>query len=190
MFTLLLIFLLVVSIKIVPSYRAVRQVPSPHAPKPAEPKGRKADDWKHSKNYNWETSSYFNPVSQDITNASAERLCESYPDHLLSLMVQPVLKLGHEENKARVEAQLSSVSACIKDLLIFSDLEETIRGHQVYDILADLPATYRINNPDFSHYTYMQELHAKGELDNHTEGTKKLSIDGWAMDKYKFFPSK
>ncbi|RYP20706.1 hypothetical protein DL765_002656 [Monosporascus sp. GIB2] len=135
--------------------------------------------------YEWDTTSDFIPVSQDASGTSTEELCRSFPHHLVRHMVQPILKMGHTETRDKIEAQIGSVSACINDLLIFSDLEETLHGHQVIDVLTDMPAVYHFDNEDFVNYTRIRhqqhQAHDPGSNDTWT-------IDGWRLDKYKFLP--
>lgn len=139
--------------------------------------------------YPYETVSDYDPVSLDPANKSTADLCASFPKHLLSL-VQPVLKIGHSEDRAKLDAQLDSVSACFQpdELLIFSDLDEPIRNHTAIDILANLPPKYydQEYNPDIASYLLQRELKKNGKLDQDKEATKK--IDGWKIDKFKFLP--
>lgn len=137
--------------------------------------------------YPFETTSDFFPVQIDAAGKTVDELCQTFPKHILKT-IQPVLKMGHGENRAKIEAQLDSVSACFDkdDLLIYSDLEETIRGHHVHDILADLPASYYVDNPDFQHYIWQKEMQANGTLDHDKAATGR--INGWILDKYKFLP--
>lgn len=125
----------------------------------------------------------------DPAKSTTEELCASFPRHMLE-SVQPVLKMGYSENRDKVEGQLNSSSACFQpgELLIFSDLDETLRGHDVIDILAYLPETY-YNTTEYKKmepYLLQKELKANGTLDNNKEAKKK--IDGWAIDKFKFLP--
>lgn len=140
--------------------------------------------------YPFSTTSYFRPVSVENPNSkSKDELCATFPKHLLLNSVQPVLKMGHGEDRAKIEAQLDSVSACFDkdELLIFSDLDETIRGREVVDVLADLPAIYYTDdNPDLINYIWQKEMKANGTLDKDKEATAR--IDGWILDKYKFLP--
>ncbi|KAB5536315.1 family 31 glycosyltransferase [Coniochaeta sp. 2T2.1] len=138
--------------------------------------------------YPHETTSQFFPVFFDVSTAKKADLCASFPRYLLQ-RIQPVLKMGHGESRDKIEAQLDSVSACFApdELLIFSDLAETIREHKVIDIIADLPDSYRgADNPDFEGYLTMQAMRANGTLDSDKEAMKK--INGWKLDKYKFLP--
>lgn len=138
--------------------------------------------------YPYETTSQFFPVSidGDVAKAKTTDLCASFPSYLTN-RIQPVLKMGHGESRDKVEAQLDTVSACFSpdELLIFSDLDETIRGRTVIDILADLPESYRHDNPDFEGYLAMQAMRRNGTLD---EPDSRSKINGWKLDKYKFLP--
>lgn len=137
--------------------------------------------------YPFETTSQFFPISMDITRAKTADLCASFPSYLTQ-RIQPVLKMGHGESRDKIEAQLDSVSACFTadELLIFSDLDETVRGRAVIDILADLPESYRHDNPDFDGYLAMQAMRRNGTLD--VDATATRAINGWKLDKYKFLP--
>ncbi|KHO10843.1 hypothetical protein MAA_11524 [Metarhizium robertsii ARSEF 23] len=142
-----------------------------------------------NKTYNFPTTSEFQPVSQSPGSKTTKQLCASFPKHKLS-RIQPVLKMGYSENRDKIESQLDSVSACFStdDLLIFSDMEETLRGHKVIDILAYLPDTYRkgSDTSKFQQYLLQKEMKENKILNVDKEATKK--IDGWALDKFKFLP--
>ncbi|KAK7946646.1 glycosyltransferase family 31 [Apiospora aurea] len=135
----------------------------------------------------WETTSSFQPVSfPDIGAVTDDDLCRSFPQQKLAHLVQPVLKFGHGDQPARVESQLSSVSACLQDLLIFSDYEETISGRHVYDVIATTPASYRRDNPDFINYLTLHGLNENGTVLK--PGEPRPEVNGWIIDKYKFLP--
>lgn len=138
--------------------------------------------------YPFETTSQFFPVAMPVEDKTTKDLCASFPSYLTQ-RIQPVLKMGHGETRDKIVAQLDSVSACFTDeeLLIFSDLDETIRGHTVIDILADLPESYRVGNPDFDNYLTMQAMRRNGTLDSDKNAT--AAINGWRLDKYKFLPA-
>ncbi|KAK8109930.1 glycosyltransferase family 31 [Apiospora kogelbergensis] len=145
------------------------------------------DGSKRPKFLPWETTSSFQPISfPDIGAVTDDDLCRSFPQQKLANLVQPVLKFGHGDQPARVESQLASVSACLQDLLIFSDYEETIAGRQVHDVLATTPASYRDNNPDFINYLALHNLNENGTA--FQPGDPRPEINGWIIDKYKFLP--
>lgn len=140
-----------------------------------------------SEYYPFATTSYFYPVSVDPTDKTTEQLCATFPKHLLRL-IQPVLKMGHADSRERTDAQFDSVSACFgkDDLLVYSDLDETIRDHEVIDVIKDVPAVYYNDNPDFINYLWQKEMKANGTLDQDKEATAR--INGWRIDKFKFLP--
>jgi hypothetical protein len=138
--------------------------------------------------YSFNSTSRFNPVTFDHPeHLSKDDLCASFPKHLLN-HVQPVLKIGHSENKERLDAHFKSVSSCFDkdDLLVISDLDEVVHGHRAIDVLADLPASYHDldKNPNFRHYLAQKEMRDNGTLNEKTQ----KGIDGWILDKYKFLP--
>ncbi|TWU75875.1 hypothetical protein ED733_005634 [Metarhizium rileyi] len=138
--------------------------------------------------YDFTSTSRFSPVSLDNAgNMSGEDLCASFPKYILNY-IQPVLKIGHSENKERLDATFSSVSSCFNkdDLLVISDMNEVVHGHQTIDVLADLPAGYYDlhRNPSFGNYTAQTAMRNNGTLNAKT----KQAIDGWILDKYKFLP--
>ncbi|KAK2617019.1 hypothetical protein QQS21_000110 [Conoideocrella luteorostrata] len=142
-------------------------------------------NWTH----NFPTTSEFQPVSMDTNHKTVDELCASFPKHMLS-RIQPVLKMGYSESRDKINSQLDSVSACFSpdDLIIFSDLEETLRGHKVIDVLAYLPDTYRhgADTTKFQQYILQKEMKENGTLAKDPAAAKK--IDGWALDKFKFLP--
>ncbi|KAG7140825.1 hypothetical protein HYQ45_002542 [Verticillium longisporum] len=105
--------------------------------------------------YLWETASSFKPVTLDPKGKSAKDLCATFPRHILDT-IQPVLKLGHADlGKPALDAQMKSVSACLDNVLVFSDLDDELpSGHFAHDVLSDLPASYR----DHTRPADMEEL--------------------------------
>lgn len=141
-----------------------------------------------SKFYEWQTRSQFRPISKDeAANASAQELCEYFPKHLLR-DIQPVLKTGHGVLEDRVGPQLNGVSACLDNLLIFSDLEEDFMGHHIIDVIADIPLNYTIEPyepkaaKDLAVYHAMQSLHTNGTLAEANFTAKEQ----WLLDRFKF----
>lgn len=136
--------------------------------------------------HDFPTTSQFQPVSMDISNTTTEELCESFPRHMLAT-VQPILKTGYSENRERFESGMDSVSACFApgELLIFSDLQSSDRGHEIIDIIGYLPDTYR-EHEQYQNYIDQKEMKANGTLDSDPEAHER--IDGWALDKFKFLP--
>ncbi len=136
--------------------------------------------------HDFPTTSQFQPVSIDVSNKTTQELCASFPRHMLAT-IQPILKTGYSENRDRFESGMDSVSSCFApgELLIFSDLQSSERGHEVIDIIGYLPDTYR-EHEDFQNYLDQKEMKANGTLDSDPEAHKR--VHGWAMDKFKFLP--
>ncbi|KAE8393774.1 hypothetical protein BDV23DRAFT_148641 [Aspergillus alliaceus] len=135
--------------------------------------------------WEWETTTRFVPLknrpaaSPAIPFAEADegRLCESFPTYLMS-RIQVTLKIGASEPADRVDAQISTVTRCIPNLLIVSDREGELNGHRVHDILATLPESFRANVSDFEAYDALQR------------GDEKAveRAQGWRLDRFKFLP--
>jgi hypothetical protein len=125
--------------------------------------------------FDWQTTSAFDPVRiEDAEHKSVEDLCAAFPEHLLA-EIQPVLKTGHGVLDARVRPQLQGVSACLSNLLIFSDTDEYYEGRHLIDILADIP-------PPIANETSTLEAWRNGSL---ADGTASRRA-GWRADKFKF----
>lgn len=97
---------------------------------------------------------------------------------------QVVLKTGAIEEKDRLPKHLNSVTRCIHNLLIFSDVtSRTKDGFKIHDALAYLPQDLmQADNPDYAYYSQQKELIAKNE---------RKSLDwgkGGKLDRFKFLP--
>lgn len=137
---------------------------------------------KKTEYYDWDTSSFFYPVSQNTSGLSPDEFCRSFPRQALE-SIQPVLKIGHQDvGKPALTAQLNTVSACLDNLLIFSDMTEDVGNDRVaLDVLADVSALYRKESREFrTNYDALKESQRTGKADP--------SIDGKTLDKYKFLP--
>ena len=129
--------------------------------------------------YDWHTRSSFNPVRQEnAANKSLKELCASFPTHLLD-EIQPVLKTGHGVLDVRVRPQLQSVSACLSNLLIFSDVDEHYEGRDIIDVIADIP-------PALSENAKQLDEWRDGSL---VDGPSSKKSAGWKIDKFKFLPA-
>ncbi|KAF2090374.1 glycosyltransferase family 31 protein [Saccharata proteae CBS 121410] len=143
--------------------------------------------------YTWQTKTSFRPhaLAAEYHNSTAtdgNPLCAGFPTHKLDT-IQIALKTGACASKEKLAAQLSSVCACIPNLLLFSDLDEAIphpsndgRVLRTHDVLAELPASYADDNPDWS--TYWRQKRAKAS----DGGVGAASQEGWKLDRFKFLP--
>ncbi|KAJ6018971.1 hypothetical protein N7499_009851 [Penicillium canescens] len=128
--------------------------------------------------WTWETRTQFRNTHLDKNNNNqqSETACNSFPSDVLS-RVQIVLKTSATENTKRVNTHLTSVTRCISNLLVVSDLETEVLGHKVYDILADISPSARQKIPEFTGYDALQN------------GTTDIDgAAGWRLDRFKFLP--
>lgn len=127
--------------------------------------------------YRWDTK----PVVEPFSEAYANSPCDRFPLSIFD-SVQVVLKTGLTEPPDRLRTHLDTVTKCIPNLLIVSDHDGKINQHVVYDVLADLPETYVLDNPDFETYRAQNAMLQNGNITSYsTEG-------GWKLDRFKFLP--
>ncbi|KAF9889336.1 hypothetical protein FE257_007446 [Aspergillus nanangensis] len=128
--------------------------------------------------WDWETTTRFSPArSSNDSSIDDAGFCDSFPSYLLP-QIQVVLKIGASESPERLDAQLSTVTRCITNLLIVSDRESQLHGHRVHDILAALPQSFRANTTEFDAYDTLQR----------GDGSSINSEQGWRLDRFKFLP--
>lgn len=105
--------------------------------------------------------------------------CAHFPKDLLN-DIQIVVKTGIGERN-KLEALLDTFGSCIDNILIMSDVADTVRGHRVHDVLAELPKSYAEDNPDWKAYKTQRAAFASGK-------TVDKSAEGWKLDRFKFLP--
>ncbi|ORY59501.1 uncharacterized protein BCR38DRAFT_58439 [Pseudomassariella vexata] len=108
--------------------------------------------------------------------------CTGFPDTDGILLV---MKTGATEAFERLPTQLLTTLQCLPDFLLFSDMEQQIGKHHIYDVLADVEETAKAHNEDFDLYREQKEcpVSQKSCVDARSEGHK-----AWNLDKYKFLP--
>lgn len=128
---------------------------------------------------------YFPPLKDGCPSESpndhlrSTTACAGFPG-VDTAKVQVVLKTGASE-QVKAKKALSTFLACLPDILVISDAEDTLNGHHVVDVLADLPASYADDNPDWDAYEAQKKIIAEGE-------DVKKSGGGWRLDRFKFLP--
>ena len=125
--------------------------------------------------WEWETTTRFSARKKDMKEE--DQICDSFPSHMLS-QVQVILKIGASEPADRVDTQISTVTRCISNLLIVSDMESELHGHRVHDVLADLPESVWSNEADLEAYEALKQGRVKS-VNNQ---------QGWNLDRMKFLP--
>ncbi|KAI1170449.1 hypothetical protein F4777DRAFT_118614 [Nemania sp. FL0916] len=97
-----------------------------------------------------------------------------------------IMKTGATEAFDRVPTQLLTTMSCLpQNFLLFSDMEQQIGAHHLYDALAHIDDADKSRISDFDLYHNQQEcavsqqscIDAKAERQN-----------AWVLDKYKFLP--
>lgn len=127
--------------------------------------------------YHWDTTAVVEPFSE----ANADSPCDRFPPSIFE-RVQVVLKTGLTEKPDRIRTHLHTVTKCIPNLLIVSDHNGHVNEHKIHDVLADLPDTYVVDNPDFAVYHAQKAMQQNGNITSYnTEG-------GWKLDRFKFLP--
>ncbi|KAI9652939.1 MAG: hypothetical protein M1831_006268 [Alyxoria varia] len=103
-----------------------------------------------------------------------------------------ILKTGAHEARDRVPTHLDTILRCVPRFAIFSDLEETIAGHTVQDVLAQIPKSVREKHAEFEAYDSLKRYQAEGRQGEYqdlmTIANKKEDAPGWKLDKWKFLP--
>lgn len=128
--------------------------------------------------YKAKNKSFFPPL-KNAPNSIDPDYCANFPKEQLE-NIQVVLKTGAGD-KAKTKAHLATITSCITNLIIVSDHDEHIGDHHVIDILAELPASYAVNNTDFQTYAQHKKAHSEGD-------TVDYSISRWKLDRFKFLP--
>lgn len=106
-----------------------------------------------------------------------------------------IMKTGANEAPEKLPAHFDTTLRCVPHYVIYSDLNETIEGHHVYDALDEVNPEIKMTHPDFRYYQALQdEGRAAFTDDQLTEwsaaGNTGLgrNTPGWKLDKWKFLP--
>lgn len=105
--------------------------------------------------------------------------CAQFPDTSNILLV---MKTGASEAYARVPTQLLTNMRCLPDFLIFSDMEQSIAGHEILDSLDTVLPEAKSGNKDFGLYVHQKKCPLAQEYCN---GEIEVAPQAWALDKYK-----
>ena len=127
------------------------------------------------------------PPDSDSTSSSSPQynpalssVCQAYPDRSDVVIV---VKTGATEAFQKIPAQLLTFLQCAKDdVLIFSDMEQEIGGHHIYDCLDNVAEKTKVDNPDFDLYNTQKEYRLVG---GEVSSLSNRGRDAWILDKYK-----
>ncbi|KAL5433801.1 hypothetical protein PMIN07_000799 [Paraphaeosphaeria minitans] len=105
--------------------------------------------------------------------------CAYLPDLSKVLLI---IKTGASETFDRLPTQFMTLTRCLPDFLVFSDMEESIMGYRVYDVLSDTIDEVKHDNGDFNLWRRQQEC-----LVDQKSCQKWSNVGGeaWNLDKYK-----
>lgn len=100
------------------------------------------------------------------------------------------VKTGATEAAEKIPPQMRTTLRCIKNTIIFSDLEQDIGEYHLHDALDTVSSSVVTSNPDFKFYTEQQELwksrHDISSLKGVIHPQKPDDLAAWKLDKYKF----
>ncbi len=131
----------------------------------------------HPKTYNDSTLPIFPPIVES-PDGNQPDLCSNFPQQWLE-RVQVVLKTGVGQSEKN-EAYLASITSCIRNLIVFSDVSERRGGRYFIDVLAGLSAPY-LEYLDFGAYHTQQNTYL-------SSGKVEASTDVWKLGRSKFLP--
>jgi hypothetical protein len=104
-----------------------------------------------------------------------------------------IVRTGATEALEKLPIHFTTILGCIPHFVVYSDFEETIAGHQVYDAFDEVNATIKEQNPDFELYNRLKQngrdaLLASDLATSSHGNTGNLGNPGWRLDKWKFLP--
>jgi len=109
--------------------------------------------------------------------------CGAYPKNSDIVII---VKTGASEAFQKLPTQLLTFLQCAKDdLLIFSDMDQTIGEYQIHDSLAEVTGLLQSQDPIFNLYKTQKEYRQMGAQ---LSGNSLAGDYGgpWDLDKYKF----
>ena len=107
--------------------------------------------------------------------------CKDFPDTSDILLV---MKTGATEAYDKLPVHFLTMMRCIKDYIIFSDVEMEIAEHKLIDTLDEISDEVKKDNDDFKLYEQLKTYRQLHE----DPRSLKLGGSGWNLDKYKFLP--
>lgn len=105
--------------------------------------------------------------------------CAHLPDLSKVLLI---IKTGASETYDRLPTQFMTMTRCLPDFLVFSDMEESIMGYRVYDILSDTLSEVKDDNGDFNLWRRQQECLVDQKS---CQKWSNYGGEAWNLDKYK-----
>ena len=149
--------------------------------------------------YYWQTSRYH--VAKDTTSTnpnpglnlpgSIDSTCATFAQAQDVLLV---LKTGANEVHRKLPVHFDTILKCVPNYVIYSDFEEPIGSHHIFDVLSDVSDDIKIHHADFELYRRLQATKNQGPEardDVFSEMSKIAGLEhnkAWDLDKWKFLP--
>ncbi|KAI0473248.1 glycosyltransferase family 31 protein [Xylariaceae sp. FL0804] len=108
--------------------------------------------------------------------------CSDFPDTEGILLI---MKTGATEAFDKLPTHLLTTLSCLPDFLVFSDMEQQIGSHHIYDALAEFEESAKAHNSEFDLYREQKECPVSQRS---CVDAKADSQKAWILDKYKFLP--
>ncbi|KAI1389080.1 glycosyltransferase family 31 protein [Hypoxylon trugodes] len=106
-----------------------------------------------------------------------------------------ILRTGATEAPKKLPVHFATTLRCVPHYVIYSDYEEDIEGHHVYNSLDEVNPDIIASHPDFEYYRRLQaggreaftaeEIAQWAAVKNTNSGRDS---PGWKLDKWKFLP--
>lgn len=133
------------------------------------------------------------PNVTTLTDDGDDEYCNKFPD---PGNIAIIIKTGASELYAKLPTTLATVLKCVREPLIFSDLEHRLGEYHVHNVLANFTPSAMNGNKDFDIYRKQQQYIAEGrEADLPGLSSVPIPSDdwrtqgksaAWGLDKYKF----
>ncbi|KAI8629851.1 glycosyltransferase family 31 protein [Xylariaceae sp. FL1651] len=108
--------------------------------------------------------------------------CSGFPNTDGVLLV---MKTGATEAYDRIPTHLLTTLSCLPDFLLFSDLEQQMGQHHIYDALSGIKDSDKARISDFDLYRDQLECPVSQKLCIDAKAERQKA---WNLDKFKFLP--
>ena len=107
-----------------------------------------------------------------------------------------VMRTGASESEQKLPIHFETTLTAVPHFAIFSDLEQDVNGHHVFNVLDDVDEDIKQKNADFKYYNKLQQQGMSAFLKDEIaswptkeSGSSGLKDNpGWKLDKWKFLP--
>jgi hypothetical protein len=112
------------------------------------------------------------------------------PEARIAEDILVVVRTGASEALDKLPVHFDSTLRCVPNYVIYSDYEENIQGHHVFDVLDEVSETLKASADEFGLYEQMKRqgregLNTSEHLGSGPAGSENPS---WKLDKFKFLP--